>query len=133
MISAGLDIDRILHFVFYDKILQIYRQNWVRKFYHHIFLKYRKISKNWGVGVLILRRTYIIRHHQWHYLCLGWLTHLVSRFAYITRVIVDGTSNPLVSHVKLLQQKWRIISSNKQTEIKIASSINQSSGNSIAW
>ena len=32
LISAGLDIDRILHFVFYDKILQIYRQHWVRKF-----------------------------------------------------------------------------------------------------
>ena len=26
MVSAGLDIDKILHFVFYDKILQIYRQ-----------------------------------------------------------------------------------------------------------
>ena len=27
LISAGFDIDRILHFIFYDKILQIYRQN----------------------------------------------------------------------------------------------------------
>ena len=27
LISAGLDIDRILHFVFYDKTLQIYRQH----------------------------------------------------------------------------------------------------------
>ena len=25
LISVGLDIDRILHFVFYDKIIQIYR------------------------------------------------------------------------------------------------------------
>ena len=33
LIYAGLDIDRILHFIFYDKILQIYRQHWVRKFY----------------------------------------------------------------------------------------------------
>ena len=45
LISAGLDIDRILHFVFYDKILQIYRQHWVRKFYRHILSKYRQISK----------------------------------------------------------------------------------------
>ena len=27
LISAGLDIDRILHFVFYHKILQIYQQH----------------------------------------------------------------------------------------------------------
>ena len=43
--SAGLDVDRYLHFVFYDKILQIYRQYWVRKFYRHILSKYRQISK----------------------------------------------------------------------------------------
>ena len=36
LISAGLDIDRTLHFVFYDKILQIYRQHYVKKFYRHI-------------------------------------------------------------------------------------------------
>ena len=41
LISAGLDIDRILHFVFYDKILQIYR---------HILSKYRQISKKWEKG-----------------------------------------------------------------------------------
>ena len=51
LISAGLDIDRILHFVFYDKILQIYRQHWVRKFYRHILSKYRQISKKWGAGL----------------------------------------------------------------------------------
>ena len=50
LISAGLDIDRILHFVFYDKILQIYRQHWVRKFYRHILSKYRQILKKWGRG-----------------------------------------------------------------------------------
>ena len=50
LISAGLDIDRILHFVFYDKILQIYRQHWVKKFYRHILSKYRQIQKKWGVG-----------------------------------------------------------------------------------
>ena len=38
LISAGLDIDRILHFVFYDKILR------------HILSKYRQISKNKGAG-----------------------------------------------------------------------------------
>ena len=32
LISAGLDIDWILHYVFYDKILQIYRQHWSRNF-----------------------------------------------------------------------------------------------------
>ena len=47
LISAGLDIDRILHFVFYDKILQIYRQHWLRKFYRLILSKYRHISKKW--------------------------------------------------------------------------------------
>ena len=46
-----LDIDRILHFVFHDKILQIYRHHWVRKFYQHILSQYRQISKKWGVGV----------------------------------------------------------------------------------
>ena len=48
LISAGLDIDRIRHFDFYDKILQIYRQHWVRKFSRHILSKYRQISKKWG-------------------------------------------------------------------------------------
>ena len=43
LISAGLDIDRILHFICYDKILQIYRQHWVRKFYRHVLSKYRQI------------------------------------------------------------------------------------------
>ena len=47
LISAALDIYRILHFVFYDKILQIYWQHWVRKFYRHILSKYRQISKKW--------------------------------------------------------------------------------------
>ena len=32
LIYTGLDIDRILRFVFYDKILQIYRQHLVKKF-----------------------------------------------------------------------------------------------------
>ena len=50
MISAGLDIDRILHFVFYDKILQICGQHWGRKFYRHIFPKYRQIPKKWWGG-----------------------------------------------------------------------------------
>ena len=27
LVSTGLDIDRILHFLFYDKIFQIYRQH----------------------------------------------------------------------------------------------------------
>ena len=56
LISAGLDIDRILHFVFCDKILQIYRQHWVRKFYRHILSKYRQFSKKqggWGYTLLI--------------------------------------------------------------------------------
>ena len=44
LISAGLDIDRILHFVFYE-ILQIYQQHWFRKFYRLILSKYRQISK----------------------------------------------------------------------------------------
>ena len=49
LISAGLDIDRILHFVFYDKILEISRQHWVRKFFRHILSKYQQIQKKWGV------------------------------------------------------------------------------------
>ena len=53
LISAGLDIDRILHFVFYDKILQIYRQHSVRKFYMHVLSKYRQIFKKcWRGGGL---------------------------------------------------------------------------------
>ena len=51
LISAGLDIDRILHFIFYDKILQISGQHWVRRFYRrHTLSKYRQISKKWGDG-----------------------------------------------------------------------------------
>ena len=50
-ISAGLDIDIILYFVFYDEILQSYQQNWVRKFYRHILSRCRQISKKWA-GVL---------------------------------------------------------------------------------
>ena len=48
LISVALDIDRILHFVSHNKILQIYRQHWIRKFYRHILSKYRQISKKWG-------------------------------------------------------------------------------------
>ena len=48
LVSAALDIDRILHFVFYDKTLQIYRQHWVRKFYQYILSKYRQISNKGG-------------------------------------------------------------------------------------
>ena len=57
LISVGLDIDRILHFVFYE-ILQIYRQYWFRKFYRLILSKYRQISKRcvcvclWGREML---------------------------------------------------------------------------------
>ena len=47
LVSAALDIDRILHFFFYDKTLQIYWQHWVRKFYQHILSKYRQISNKW--------------------------------------------------------------------------------------
>ena len=45
LISAGLNITKILHFVFYDKILQNYGQHWVRKFYWHILSKNLQISK----------------------------------------------------------------------------------------
>ena len=48
LISAGLDIERIQHFV-YDKVLQIYRQYWVSKCYRHILSKYRQISKKRAV------------------------------------------------------------------------------------
>ena len=48
MTSAGLDIDRVLHFVFYDKVLQIYRQHYIRKFYRHILSKYQQIPENCG-------------------------------------------------------------------------------------
>ena len=48
LISAGLDIDRIMHFVFYDKILQIYQQHQVRKVYRDILSKYRQILENCG-------------------------------------------------------------------------------------
>ena len=51
MTSAGLDIDRVLHFVFYDKVLQIYRQHYVRKFYRHILSKYQQIPENYVCGV----------------------------------------------------------------------------------
>ena len=43
LISAGLNIDRILHFVFYDKILQICRQHWFMKVYRRILSKYQQM------------------------------------------------------------------------------------------
>ena len=46
LISAELDISRILHFIFCDKIFQIYRQHWVRKFYRHILSKTDKFQKH---------------------------------------------------------------------------------------
>ena len=56
LISAGLDIDRILHFIFYDKIPQISRQHWVRRFYRrHTLSKCRQISKKWGEGGRVLQ------------------------------------------------------------------------------
>ena len=49
LISAWLDIDRILHFVFYYKIPKIYRQHLVGKFYGHILSNTEKFQKKWGV------------------------------------------------------------------------------------
>ena len=46
LISAGLHIDRVLYFIFYDKMLQIYRQHWVRIFYWHILSKYWQFPKS---------------------------------------------------------------------------------------
>ena len=60
-----------------------------------------------------------------------WLAHLVSRFACVTSVIVDASSNPPVPNVKSLLQKPSINSSSKQTYI--TSSINHSNGNSVRW
>ena len=44
------------------------------------------------------------RVHFWIYL-LGWLAHLVSRFACNTRVIVDESSIPPVSRIKIAVTK----------------------------
>ena len=54
LISAGLDIYRIQHFVFDDKILQIYQQHWVRKLCRHVLSECRQISKKWGGGCYTL-------------------------------------------------------------------------------
>ena len=51
LISAGRDIDRILHFVCYHKIPQIYRQHKVWKFYRHILSKITNSKKVGGGGV----------------------------------------------------------------------------------
>ena len=56
---------------------------------------------------------------------------MVSRFACNARVIVNVSSNPTVSHVKIAVTKPRINSSIKQTNI--ASLINQSNGNLMRW
>ena len=56
----------------------------------------------------------------------GRLAHLVSRFASNTRVIVDASSNPPVSRLKLLEQK-KLESNhhvNKQ-KVNVTSSMNQ--------
>ena len=45
LISAGPGIDRILHFIFCDKIPKIYTQHWARKFHRNILSKYRQIPK----------------------------------------------------------------------------------------
>ena len=57
---------------------------------------------------------------------LGWLVHLVNRFAFNTKVVVDASSNPPVFSVKLWQKpriKWSSRQTNKQANI--ASSISQ--------
>ena len=55
LISAGLDIDRILHFVFYDKILQIYRQTTLgQEMLQTHFIKiptnFKNVGGGWGCG-----------------------------------------------------------------------------------
>ena len=54
-----------------------------------------------------------------------WLAYLVSRFACNTRIIVDASSSPLVSHVEIAVTKPKIKSTSKQAKINITSSINQ--------
>ena len=46
LISVGLDIERTLYFVFYNKILKICRQHWVKKFYRHIWQNTDKFQKS---------------------------------------------------------------------------------------
>ena len=60
------------------KILQIYQQHWVRKFYQHILSKYRQISKKGGECVTTPPSTYP-RTHSIPPLCtplhISWETH----------------------------------------------------------
>ena len=55
LISAGLDIDRILHFDFYDKILEISRQHWVRNFSDTFYQNINKFKKSGGCYASLLR------------------------------------------------------------------------------
>ena len=66
LISAELDFDRNLYFVFYDKILQIYGRHWVCKFYRQILSKYQQISNkkiHWLCikGYFIIKNTFVVQ------------------------------------------------------------------------
>ena len=53
-------------------------------------------------NLLIFRMTWVISNNLLGkvFFSLGWLAHLVSSFACNTRVIIEASSNPLVSNVK---------------------------------
>ena len=67
LISGGLDNDRIVYFIFCRKILQIYWQRYVWKFYQHILSKIPTNSKNIPPPPHIL---------WWHTLALALLQSL---------------------------------------------------------
>ena len=69
-------------------------------FLQELASKFHNINNFWVASFIF----YISSFKFWmaSFTFLGWLAHLVSRFACNTRVIVDASSNPPVSHLKLL-------------------------------
>ena len=70
--------------------------------------------------------------HQNNMWNLGWLAHLVSRFACNTRLIVDASSSPPVSLMSNSCNKT-LNQINKQINLNQYHIINQSKSNSTKW
>ena len=121
LISASLDIDRILHFVLYDKTLQIYRELWVRKFYRHILSINQQISKRWGwvtpphtpLGSSLI---VCFLAYNWFYLMdpLFWIQALYLLFQHVRKfVLLYGFNHAIcqvLTETNLVSTNYEIIS-----------------------
>ena len=98
LISARLDIERVLHFFFcyFDKILQLSRQHFTWKSYLCILSKYRQISKKLGhvihllthptLGTPLSMDRYLKNFFAF---CNSFIVHIVLKLSFICTYILD--------------------------------------------